>query len=185
MAKHRQQARTRGSDARSSASDRSSRVSAATRDTYVDRTSHETRSRDATGNNTPSSALAAKLAKAAREVATQMPKTMTPRQWREGMCATGVQRALAKAGMPEFTGKFHGKQCADVLLKSGKFELVAAADVRAGDIICRDNAGYGHAAVILGRDAQGKLIEASDRIKQTAPMNSPRYRKTVFLRAIA
>ena len=104
-----------------------------------------------------------------------------------GKCATGVQNALAKAGMPEFKGKFHGWQAREVLLKSGKFEEVPLSQVREGDVVCRKtnsnlrdaHAKYGHVAIIGKQN--GKLMEYSDHA-QTFNPNHPRYSQTVVLR---
>ncbi len=105
-----------------------------------------------------------------------------------GKCATGVQRALAKIGMPEFTSKFHGWQAREVLLNSGKFEEVPLSQVREGDVVCRktnsnlrdSNAKYGHVAII-GKNQNGKLMEYSDHAQEFNP-NHPRYSQTIALR---
>lgn len=130
-----------------------------------------------TGNQ---SDRAAQLSSAGKRAAAQM-NTF-------GWCATGVQNALAKAGMPEFRGKFHGWQAREVLLKSGKFEEVPLSQVREGDIVCRKtnsnlrdaNAKYGHVAII-GKNQNGKLMEYSDHAKAFDPKH-PRYSQTVVLR---
>jgi hypothetical protein len=123
---------------------------------------------------------AAKLSSAGKQAAAEMNTV--------GKCATGVQNALAKAGMPEFKGKFHGWQAREVLLKSGKFEEVPLSQVREGDVVCRKtnsnlrdaNAKYGHVAII-GKNQNGKLMEYSDHARAFAP-NHPRYSQTVVLR---
>lgn len=120
------------------------------------------------------------LARASRRVADEMNRT--------GLCATGVQRALSRAGMPEFTGKFHGWQARQALLASGKFEEVPISQMKEGDIVCRQsanwrrdrNAPYGHVAVITGRDGNG-FIESSDHTKRFDP-DSKMYDRTVVLR---
>ena len=105
-----------------------------------------------------------------------------------GKCATGVQRALASIGMPEFTGKFHGWQAKEVLLNSGKFEQVPLSQIREGDIVCRkanqnlrdQYAKYGHVAII-GKGQNGNLMEYSDHAKAFNAKH-PRYTETVALR---
>lgn len=122
---------------------------------------------------------AAKLSSAGKQAAAEMNTV--------GKCATGVQNALAKAGMPEFKGKFHGWQAREVLLRSGKFEEVPLSQVREGDVVCRKtnsnlrdaNAKYGHVAIIGKQN--GKLMEYSDHARAFDP-NHPRYSHTVVLR---
>ncbi len=105
-----------------------------------------------------------------------------------GYCATGVQNALAKAGMPEFRGKFHGWQAKNVLLNSGMFEEVPLSQVREGDIVCRKtnpnlkdkHAKYGHVAIV-GKQQNGRLMEYSDHAQPFIP-NHQRYSQTVVLR---
>ena len=105
-----------------------------------------------------------------------------------GKCATGVQNALAKAGMPEFKGKFHGWQAREVLLNSGMFEEVPLNQVREGDIVCRktnpnlrdQNAKYGHVAIV-GKNQNGRMMEYSDHAQPFIP-NHQRYSQTVVLR---
>ncbi|MGD9685247.1 MAG: hypothetical protein AB7W16_29100 [Candidatus Obscuribacterales bacterium] len=122
----------------------------------------------------PAPALGSKLALAASHVAGRMNRT--------GRCAEGVQRALQAIGMPEFRGSGHAWSMLGPLLKSGKFELVPASQVTAGDIMVRRRPGdYGHIAIITGRDRHGNLTEASDH-HASVRLNNPRYDRTVFLR---
>ncbi len=124
--------------------------------------------------------LAAKLSNAGKRSAKELNTV--------GKCATGVQNALAKIGMPEFKGKFHGWQAREVLLNSGKFEEVPLSQIREGDIVSRKtssnlrdaNAKYGHVAII-GKDKSGKLMEYSDHAR-AFDAKHPRYSQTVVLR---
>jgi len=101
---------------------------------------------------------------------------------RTGRCAEGVQRALQAIGMPEFRGSGHAWSMLGPLLKSGRFEMIPASQVTAGDIMLRRRPGdYGHIAVITRRDSRGNLIEASDHFASVR-LDNPRYDRTVFLR---
>jgi len=122
----------------------------------------------------PGSKLGGKLVQAADHVARRMNRT--------GRCAEGVQRALQAIGMPEFRGSGHAWSMLGPLLKSGRFEMIPASQVTAGDIMLRRRPGdYGHIAVITRRDSRGNLIEASDHFASVR-LDNPRYDRTVFLR---
>ncbi len=116
------------------------------------------------------------IARAARRVASEMGSV--------GWCARGVQRALARAGLPEFVGSGNAWSMLNPMRRSGKFEVVHPSQVREGDIALRQRPGdYGHIAVMLGKDRQGRQLEASDHITVHRP-NNPRYSRTVYLRYV-
>lgn len=116
------------------------------------------------------------IARAARRVASEMGSV--------GWCARGVQRALARAGLPEFVGSGNAWNMLNPMMRSGKFEVVPAHQVREGDIALRQRPGdYGHIAVMLGKDRNGRQLEASDHIT-VHRQNNPRYSRTVYLRHV-
>ncbi len=103
---------------------------------------------------------------------------------RHGKCARGVQRALARAGLPEFVGSGNAWSMLSPMMRSGKFEIVPPSQIREGDIALRQRPGdYGHIAVMLGKDRYGRRIEASDHIA-VHRQDNPRYSRTVYLRYV-
>ncbi len=126
----------------------------------------------------PTSETAFRLDKAAERVAARMDRT--------GLCATGVQTALANVGLGEFVGSGDGWQMRHALMGSGKFVQVDASQAKEGDIMLRrwsgNERGAGHVAVITGRDSRG-LTESSDHTTRVN-FSNPRYDKTMFLRYV-
>jgi len=99
-----------------------------------------------------------------------------------GGCAGAVQEALEASGVRGFMGCGNGWAMHRAVENSGKFERIPASEAGKGDLGFRRNPhGAGHAFVVVGRDARGQIIEASDHTAIFNP-NNARYDETVFYR---
>ncbi|CAN5725097.1 hypothetical protein BH10CYA1_BH10CYA1_48600 [soil metagenome] len=135
-----------------------------------------------TGDNQPASSMAAKLARAAENVAASTGTV--------GYCASGVQQALANCGMPEFLGSGNGWDMRSALENSGKFKQISASEARPGDIgvqrwapdIVAQHGGKQYGDIfIVGSVQNGRVTQLNDHKQDFNPANS-RYDKRVFYR---
>lgn len=122
-------------------------------------------------------AMKAKIVRAGEQVAREMHSTFA--------CAEGVQKALAKAGMPEFLGSGDGWEMRHAFLRSSQWKLTddpnkATAVVRAWTPAVAaqyDGRNLGHVALL--HKENGRIIETSDHADEF-DVNNPRYAKSLY-----
>lgn len=126
-------------------------------------------------------AMQARIVKAGMQVARDMNSTFA--------CAEGVQRALAKAGMPQFLGSGDGWEMRHAFLNSPEWKVTndptkATAVVRAWTPEVTRSFGNQYGGRNLGHVAllhndHGRIIETSDHAT-VHDVNNPRYAKSIY-----